>query len=171
MVDKGLMGKRDEEFMMKCLLLAEKAHEKGDMPFGCLITKGGKILVKSENYVIKDNDVTNHAEIVAMRSAQKILKTTNLSECDIFCSSEPCPMCSFMIRELRFKRVIFSLPSPIMGGYTKYKILQDGELNVKFPHHFGPVPEIVSGILHGRASEVWQKREELKKKGMVKKVI
>lgn len=161
----------DEKFMMMCLELAERARERGDMPFGCLIVKDGNVLVKAENYVIKNNDVTDHAEIVAMREAQKILGTSDLSTYDIYCSFEPCPMCSFMIRELRFKRVIFSLPSPVEGGYSKYKILQDQELDSMFPHHFGPVPEIVHGILCDRAGEVWKKREELKRSSGVKKIV
>jgi tRNA(adenine34) deaminase len=156
--------KNDVKFMAKCIEVSEEAYRGGDMPFGCLIIKDGEILVKAENQVIRNKDVTEHAEIVAMKEAQKKLGSMDLSMCDIYCSYEPCPMCSLMIRELRFKRVIFSLVSPVEGGFTKYKILQDKELNFVFPNHFGPVPEIVSEILSERAWQVWEEREKSKKK-------
>jgi len=133
------------------------------MPFGCLIVKENKVLVEAENQVLRNSDVTSHAEILAMKDAQRRLRTTDFSMCDIYCSFEPCAMCSLMIRELRFKRVLFSLLFPVVGGYSKYKILQDKQLNSKFPNHFGPVPKILHGILSKSAWGVWEEREKSKK--------
>ena len=145
----------DKKHIKRCIELSEQSLEKGDNPFGCVIVKGNKIVVESKNN-IKNNDVTNHAEIMAMREAQRIYKTNDFSEYVIYSNCEPCPMCSFMIRELKFKKVVFSLESPYMGGFSKWKILQDKEL-LKFKPVFSDPPEVIKGILKEEARKVFKK--------------
>ncbi len=144
-----------KKFIKRCIELSEEALESGDNPFGSLIVKKDDILVEERNK-IKDFDVTGHAEIMAMRKAQKLLKTDDLSEYTLYSNCEPCPMCAFMIRELKFKRVVFSLKSPCMGGYSKWNILEDEEL-LKFKPIFSTPPEIISGIMKKEAEEVFKK--------------
>ena len=72
-----------EKFMRRCIELSEESLGRGDNPFGCVIVKDNKIIVESANE-IKDYDVTNHAEILAMKKAQKLLKTNDLSSCSIY---------------------------------------------------------------------------------------
>lgn len=120
--------KNDREFMKKCIKLSKKSLDFGELPFASLIVKDNQIIAQSGNKVQKAKDVTRHAEIVVMQKAQKILNTADLSECVIYSSTEPCPMCAFMIRELKFKKVVFGVISPIMGGYSRFKILQDTQL-------------------------------------------
>ena len=62
-------------------------------PFGACIIKDGKIIGKGINRVIKNNDPTAHAEIVAIRTACKNLNTHDLTGCEIYTSCYPCPMC------------------------------------------------------------------------------
>ncbi|MBC7616915.1 MAG: nucleoside deaminase [Pedobacter sp.] len=62
-------------------------------PFGAVIVKDGKVIAKSANKVISSNDPTAHAEIAAIRLACKKLKTFDLSDCIVYTSCEPCPMC------------------------------------------------------------------------------
>ncbi len=145
----------DEKFMRRCIELSEKSLQGGDNPFGCVIVKNNEILVESGNEV-KKNDVTNHAEIVAMKKAQQILKTSDLSDCTIYSNCEPCPMCAFMMRELKFKKVVFSLTSPHMGGFSKWNILQDTGLE-KFEPVFSKPPEVVIGTLKEESVEVFRK--------------
>ncbi len=145
----------DEKYMRRCIQLSEKALGLGDNPFGCVIANEKGILVEARNK-IKENDVTQHAEILAMRKAQKLLKTSDLSEYAIYSNCEPCPMCAFMMRELKFKRVVFALLSPQMGGYSKWNILEDKEL-LKFKPIFSNPPEVVTGILEKEALAVFEK--------------
>jgi tRNA(adenine34) deaminase len=149
------MKRNDEKHIKRCIELSSQALRKGDNPFGCVIAKEDKILVESRNN-IKKNDVTNHAEIMAMRKAQEIRQTNDFSEYTIYSNCEPCPMCSFMIRELKFKKVVFSLESPYMGGFSKWNILQDRDL-LKFKPIFSEPPEIISGILKNEAREVFKR--------------
>lgn len=62
-------------------------------PFGAAVVKDGKIIAKGHNQVLKTNDPTNHAEIVAIRKAAKKLKNFDLSGCELYTVCEPCPMC------------------------------------------------------------------------------
>lgn len=144
--------KNDEYFIKKCIALAEKSVKKGEAPFGSLIVKDGKILVAATNANEKNHDVTCHAEIVAMRRAQKKLKSKDLSDCEIYSNCEPCPMCSFMMRELHFKKVVFGVRSPNMGGVSRWNILQDKVLS-KIKPFFSDEPEVVGGVLEKECKE------------------
>ena len=145
----------DEKYMRRCIQLTEKSLEFGDNPFGCVIANKKGILVEARNK-IKENDVTQHAEILAMRKAQKLLKTSDLSKYTIYSNCEPCPMCAFMMRELKFKRVVFALLSTCMGGYSKWNILEDKEL-IKFKPIFSNPPKVVTKVLEKEAMAVFEK--------------
>jgi guanine deaminase len=82
--------------------------KKGDGgPFGALIMRRGKVVARAHNEVIKTNDPTAHAEIVAIRAASARLKTFDLSECEIYTTCEPCPMCLAAILWARIPRVYY----------------------------------------------------------------
>lgn len=76
-------------------------------PFGAVIVKKGKIIAKSHNQVIRTNDPTAHAEIVAIRIATAKLRRFDLSDCEIYSSCEPCPMCFAAIHWAKMKKLIF----------------------------------------------------------------
>ena len=68
-----------------------------DVPIGCVIKKEGQIIAQTHNRRELDNDVTAHAEMLAIREAQKNLNTSRLQDCEIYVTLEPCPMCSWAI--------------------------------------------------------------------------
>ena len=76
-------------------------------PFGAVIVRKGKIIAKGHNKVIKTNDPTAHAEIVAIRKATAKLKRFNLSDCEIYSSCEPCPMCLAAIHWAKMKKLYY----------------------------------------------------------------
>ena len=80
---------------------------KTDVPIGCVIKKNGKIIAKAHNRREQDNDVTAHAEMLAIREAQKVLNTSHLNECELFVTLEPCPMCAWAIVESGISTVYF----------------------------------------------------------------
>ena len=81
------------EFMDVAIDLSDDKFDKGyGGPFGACIVKDGKIVGKGINMVLKNNDPTAHAEIVAIRNACKRLGTHDLSNCEIYTSCYPCPM-------------------------------------------------------------------------------
>ena len=98
------------KYMEKAKQNAEKGmkNEEGG-PFGAVIVnKEGKIIANGNNKVLKEKDPTAHAEIVAIREACKTLNTNDLSECIMYTSCEPCPMCLSAIIWSNIKEVYFA---------------------------------------------------------------
>ena len=97
------------EFMDEAIKLSEKNLDKNyGGPFGACVVKDGKIIGKGINQVIKDNDPTAHAEIVAIRNACKSLKSYDLSGCQLYTSCYPCPMCLSAIIWSNIKTVYYA---------------------------------------------------------------
>ena len=145
---------QDEKFICRCIELSQESVDSGDAAFGAVIVQDGKIIVEALNdYKTK---VTEHAEIVALNKAHKLLGTSKLSDCTLYSNCEPCAMCSFMIREFKVKRVVYALPSLYMGGHSRWNILQDEELE-KLNPYFGKPPEVLGGILQEEAQKVMLK--------------
>ena len=81
---------------------------KIDVPVGCVIKKNGQVIASAHNRRELDNDITAHAEILAIREAQKALNTSRLNDCELYVTLEPCPMCAWAIAESGLKTVYFS---------------------------------------------------------------
>ena len=95
-------------FMMRAIELSiESAKSKGG-PFGCVIVKNNKIIAEGSNKVTMNNDPTAHGEIIAIRAACQKLNTFNLSECDLYSSCEPCPMCLSAIYWSRIENIFYA---------------------------------------------------------------
>ena len=95
-------------FMMRAIELSiESAKSKGG-PFGCVIVKNNKIIAEGSNKVTMNNDPTAHGEIVAIRAACQKLNTFNLSECDLYSSCEPCPMCLSAMYWSRIENIFYA---------------------------------------------------------------
>lgn len=104
------MGKNDAvRFMRKAIRLSIANVEKvKGGPFGAVIVKDGKVIARGSNTVTATNDPTAHAEVVAIRKACKVLKTYQLTGCEIFTSCEPCPMCLAAIYWARPDKVYYA---------------------------------------------------------------
>jgi tRNA(adenine34) deaminase len=146
----------DRSMMQRCIGLSAKAIEQGEMPFAALICHGAETLVEAINQVSHAEDITRHAEIVAIAKAQQILGRKDLSDCTLYSTVEPCAMCAFAAREIRIGRVVFAIKSPMMGGVSKWNVLRDTELSNAMPEVFGPVPEVVAGLMQEEAERIWQ---------------
>ena len=97
------------EFMDVAIDLSDDNFDKNyGGPFGACIVKDGKIIGKGINRVIKNNDPTAHAEIVAIRDACKKLETHDLSGCELYTSCYPCPMCLSAIIWANIKKVYYA---------------------------------------------------------------
>jgi len=96
------------EFMNAALREARKGVRANDGgPFGAVVVKGSRIVSRAHNSVVKTNDPTAHAEILAIRKASCRLGRFNLSDCEIYTTSEPCPMCLAAIYWARISVVYF----------------------------------------------------------------
>lgn len=82
------------ENLKKAVALSGYSVDHGSSPFGCVIVDGnGNVVGEGYNHVVLDNDPTAHGEVVAIRNACKNLGTFDLSDCILYTSCEPCPMC------------------------------------------------------------------------------
>ncbi len=89
-----------------------------DVPIGCVIKKDGKIIAAARNRREIDNDVTAHAEILAIREAQKVLNSSRLTDCEMYVTLEPCPMCSWAILMSGIKTLYFGAYNPDYGVFV-----------------------------------------------------
>jgi tRNA(Arg) A34 adenosine deaminase TadA len=97
------------EFMRKAVALSlENAHSGEGGPFGAVIVKDGKIVGRGKNSVKKNKDPTAHGEVMAIRDAGQNLGSEDLSDCELYTSSEPCPMCDAIIKAANIARVYYS---------------------------------------------------------------
>lgn len=98
----------DEEMMLKAIELAKKAYEIGEIPIGAIVVdKDGNIIGKGYNRRESDNSPTAHAEILAIEAAAKHLGSWRLTDCTLYVTLEPCPMCAGAIINSRLKRVVY----------------------------------------------------------------
>src|SRR3954462_13676488 len=131
----------DSQMMRRCVELSAVAVQQRELPFACVICRDGEIVTETINRVVRDGDVTRHAEILAISEAQRRLGRSDLSDCTIYSNVEPCPMCAFPIRETRIRRVVYAISSPMMGGFSKWNVLGDNEISNVMPMVFGDRPE------------------------------
>ena len=96
------------KFMQRAIELSMESINSGGGPFGSVIVKDEKIISEGMNRVTVDNDPTSHGEIVAIRNACKKLNTFNLSNCSLYSSCEPCPMCMSAIYWSRIGKVYYA---------------------------------------------------------------
>ena len=96
------------KFMQRAIELSIESINSGGGPFGSVIVKDEKIISEGMNRVTVDNDPTSHGEIVAIRNACKKLNTFNLSNCSLYSSCEPCPMCMSAIYWSRIGKVYYA---------------------------------------------------------------
>jgi tRNA(adenine34) deaminase len=146
----------DLQMMRRCVELSAEAVRQRELPFACVICRDGEIVAEAINRVAHDKDVTRHAEILAISEAQRVLGRSDLSDCTIYSNVEPCPMCSFPIRETRIGRVVYAISSPMMGGFSKWNVLGDNEISNVMPQVFGDAPEVAAGLQYREAAAVWR---------------
>ena len=91
--------------MKRAIELANKAN--GEIPVGALIVKDGEVIAETFNQKEITNDVTAHAEILAIREAEQKLGRWRLDDCEMYVTLEPCPMCAWAIVSARIKAVYF----------------------------------------------------------------
>lgn len=136
--------------MRRALELAEIAWQRGEVPVGAVLVSGDRILAEAHNEVETRSDPTAHAELLAIQQALCIREEKWLSDCTLYVTLEPCPMCAGAILLARVGRLVFAAWDPRMGAAgSLYDIPGDRRL----PHR----PRVLSG-LEAEASEVLLRR-------------
>jgi len=131
--------------MARALELARAAAAAQEVPIGAVVTRGGFIIGEGENRNRRDNDPTAHAEIVAIRAAAAHVGDFRLTDCDLYVTLEPCPMCAGAIAHARIARLYYGAADPKGGG------VEQGARVFSHPqcHHR---PEIYGGLAEQEAA-------------------
>ena len=128
-------------------------------PFGCLIVKDNNIVGRGNNRVTSTNDPTAHAEVVAIRDACSNLQTFQLSDCEIYTSCEPCPMCMGAIYWARPKKVYYANTRRDAAeiGFDDSMIYDE----LTCDHHLRKIPIISLGRAEAiKIFEQWKNKED-----------
>lgn len=110
------MAETFRTFMDDALSEARAAAERGEVPVGAVIVRGGKVIAAAGNRTKGDADPTAHAELLAIRAAATALGSERLSGCDLYVTLEPCAMCAGAIAAARIARVYYGAGDPKSGG-------------------------------------------------------
>src|SRR5262245_61122601 len=97
----------DKEWMQLAIEAARTGIQTGQTPFGACLVRGDKLICAMHNHVWSDGDITAHAEITALREACRELKRIDLSDCTIYSTCEPCPMCFTACHWARIPRIVY----------------------------------------------------------------
>jgi len=106
----------DEYFMREALQQALKANKADEVPVGAVIVRAGKIIARAHNQVELLKDATAHAEMLALTQAEEAVGDWRLTDCDLYVTKEPCPMCAGAVVHTRIRRVIFGCADPAAGA-------------------------------------------------------
>ena len=91
-------------FLARARALRDQAVREGDQAYGAVVVRAGLIVGEGRNYVVLENDPTAHAELLAVRDACRRLKTRDLSDCEVYSTATPCPMCQAALYWARVRR-------------------------------------------------------------------
>lgn len=137
----------DEIFLREALVEAQTAARAGEVPIGAVLVRETTILARGQNRVIRDQDPTAHAEIVAMREAARQLENYRLNDCELYVTLEPCAMCAGAMIHARLKRLIYAAPDPKAGAAgSVLQVLNHPRLNHQML--------VTSGLLAEESSEL-----------------
>jgi tRNA(adenine34) deaminase len=115
-MDDGVIDlQSDHYFMGEALRQAAKAYDAGETPVGAVIVRAGRIIARSHNQVELLKDATAHAEMLALTQAEEVAGDWRLTDCTLYVTKEPCPMCAGAIVHVRLPRVVFGA-SDAKGG-------------------------------------------------------
>ena len=128
-----------EKFMKEALKEAKKAYTKEEIPVGAIIVKDGKIIARAHNLRESKNSSIAHAEILAIKKANKKLNAWRLEDCEMYITLEPCMMCMGAIINSRIKKVYIGTDDPKTGACMSVINIEE----YKFNH----TVEIETGIL------------------------
>jgi tRNA(adenine34) deaminase len=106
----------DHYFMGEALRQATRAYEAEEVPVGAVIVRAGRIIARAFNQVELLKDATAHAEMLALTQAQEVVGDWRLTDCTLYVTKEPCPMCAGALVHTRLVRVVFGANDPKCGG-------------------------------------------------------
>jgi tRNA(adenine34) deaminase len=120
----------DHYFMGEALRMATRAYEAEEVPVGAVVVRQGRMIARAFNQVELLKDATAHAEMLALTQAENAIGDWRLTDCTLYVTKEPCPMCAGAIVHVRLARVVFGAADPKGGAAgSAMNLLQFPSLN------------------------------------------
>lgn len=138
--------------MRLALDMAEASKRWGEFPFGAVLVRNDRVLAAVENFEKRRADVTAHAEMVAISDTCRQLGRRDLSDCVIYSSTEPCPMCAAAIFQSNIPRVAFALFRDDLPHLFRRRKIRIAQLADDWDYQ----PELVGGLLRDEALEAFE---------------
>ncbi|HYK40299.1 MAG TPA: tRNA adenosine(34) deaminase TadA [Candidatus Eremiobacteraceae bacterium] len=139
----------DLEYMQLALEQARISAEAGEVPIGALLVHEDKIVARSGNRTIRDNDPTAHAEIVVLREAAKVMNNHRLANTILYVTLEPCAMCAGAVIQARISKLVYGADDPKGGAVRScFEVLSNPKLNHRV--------DVVSGLLADESASLLQ---------------
>lgn len=132
----------DEKYMREALREAQAAAAEDEVPIGAVVVSRGRIIAKGHNMVEVLNDPTAHAEMIAITAACEAVGGKYLTDCTLYVTVEPCPMCAAALGWSQISRIVYGAPDP-KRGYTGFS-----------PNLLHPKTEVTGGVLADECSEL-----------------
>ncbi|NLX67009.1 MAG: nucleoside deaminase [Bacteroidales bacterium] len=134
----------DQYFMQQALREAHKAFADGEVPVGAVVVVNDRIITRAHNLTERLNDVTAHAEMQAITAAANMLGGKYLTDCTLYVTVEPCPMCACALRWAQISRIVYGAPDEKLG-YSQIS-----------PYLLHPKTTVTSGILADDCADLMQ---------------
>ena len=139
---------QDEKYMKQAIKQAKKAYALDEVPIGCVIVAGDKIIARGYNRRNTDKNPLAHAELSAIRKASKKTGDWRLEECTMYVTLEPCQMCAGAIVQARIPEVMIGCMNPKAGcAGSIYNLLQEPAFNHQVSLFKGVLEEECSQML------------------------
>jgi tRNA(adenine34) deaminase len=140
----------DIVWMREALAEAERAGAIGEVPIGAVVVRGGEVIGRGHNRRETDGDPLAHAELLAIREAARRMGGWRLTECTLYCTLEPCPMCAGALVNSRVERLVYGAADPKAGWCgTLGNLVQDPRLNHRLEVTAGVLAEESAALLRG----------------------
>lgn len=139
----------DEAYMRMALKEARLAEEIGEVPIGAVLVCDGAVVSRAHNRRETDHDPCAHAELLAIRAGASALGRWRLSDCTVYVTLEPCPMCAGAMHQARIARLVFGAHDPKAGAVGSLYDLHD---DVRLNHRF----DVTSGVLAEESAAMLQ---------------
>lgn len=147
----------DLELMQQALDEAHSAEAADEVPIGAVILFDGRVVARGQNRVLRDNDPTAHAEIIALREAARSIGNYRLSGCTLVSTLEPCAMCAGAMIHARIDRLVFGADDPKAGAAgSVLSVLNHAALNHQMALERGLLAEESAALLR----EFFQRRRQ-----------
>jgi len=150
MLPEWVFDDDDRSFMAVAIAEGEAAATRGEVPVGAVVTRGGGIVARSGNRRQRESDPAAHAEVIVLREAGREIGDWRLTDCTLYVTLEPCPMCAAACREARLQLVIWGAEDERAGAFgSVIDLAADPRLGQPLAHRGGLEADRCRDLLRG----------------------